>query len=138
MMGVRRALVVSFCTLLVGCYPPQPVAPVAVAPAPVVLPPAEKAAAAATVIQKTVHDEEVRVKIMALMVYNRLVQVVRQGKVSTQQYATAQKAWDDLQTQLHAASVLSPLGQKPAEDAMLSVAKSLAYFLDLARKAGAL
>ena len=121
------ALVVGFCTLLGGCYPQPTVAPIAVAPVP--LPPAEKSAAAATVIEKTTKDQELLAKQVAVGVYQKLVEATRQGKVNQASYTKAQKLYDAVINALHAYAVLSPLGEKHADDARVGVAKALADFL---------
>lgn len=121
------ALLVGVCTLLGACYPTPTVAPVAVATVP--LPPAEKSAAAATVIEKTAKEQELLAKHVAVGVYQKLVEVTRQGKVSQTQYAKIQKLYDAVVNALHAYAVLSPLGEKHADDARVGVAKALAEFL---------
>ena len=128
-MLVRMALLIGFCTLLGACYPSPPVAPVAVTPVPSVLPPAEKAAAAAVVIRETAKDQELLAKQVAVGVYTKLVESTRQGKVTQVQYAKAQKLYDAVVNALHAYAVLSPLGEKHADDARVGVAKALAEFL---------
>ena len=104
-------------------------APVAVAPTPVVLPPAEKSAAAAVNIEKTAKEQELLAKQVAVGVYTKLVEATRQGKVTQVQYAKAQKLYDAVINALHAYAVLSPLGEKHADDARVGVAKALAEFL---------
>ena len=143
MLLTRLALLGLTLVLPLGCFPayqpPQspPVAAVALPAVPVITPPAQSQQAAVA-IEKKVSDAEIRVKDLALQIYEKVVVTTRQGKVQTAQYTAMQKAYDDLQAQLHAASVLKPLGNKPAEDAQLSVAKAFMTFLNLAQKAGAL
>ena len=128
-MLARMALLIGFCTLLGACYPTPTMAPIAVAPATSVVPPAEKSAAAAVVIEKTGKDQELLAKQVAVGVYTKLVEATRQGKVSQVQYAKVQKLYDAVVNALHAYSVLSPLGEKHADDARVGVAKALAEFL---------
>ena len=93
------------------------------------LPPAEKSAAAAVTIEKTAKEQELLAKQLAVGVYQKLVDSTRQGKVSQVQYAKVQKLYDAVINALHAYSVLSPLGEKHADDARVGVAKALAEFL---------
>lgn len=138
-----RLTVILLPLLLGGCFPspysPPPVAPAAIAlPAvPVITPPAQSQQAAVA-IEKKATDAELKLQELALAIYEKVVTITRQGKIQTAQYTAIQRAYDDLQAQLHAASVLKPLGNKPAEDARLSVAKAFLTFLTLAQKAGAL
>ena len=122
-------VVVGFCTMLWSCYPTPTMAPVAVAPTPAVLPPAEKSAAAAVNIEKTAKEQELLAKQVAVGVYTKLVEATRQGKVTQVQYAKVQKLYDAVVNALHAYAVLSPLGEKHADDARAGVAKALADFL---------
>ena len=136
------SLTLVFPVLPIACYPPYapPVpAPVATAalPAVPVLTPPTQSTQAAVAIEKKATDAELKLQEIALQIYEKVVTTTRQGKVKTADYTAIQRAYDDLQAQLHAASVLKPLGNKPAEDARLSVAKALWTFLSLAQKAGA-
>ncbi len=124
---VKIAVLIGCCIFLGACSPTPTMAPVA--PAPVALPPAEKSAAAATVIEKTAKEQELLAKHVAVGVYQKLVEATRQGKVSQTQYTKAQKLYDAVVNALHAYSVLSPLGEKPADNARAGVAKALAEFL---------
>ena len=140
----RLALLSLFLVLSVlpiACYPPYqpplvPAAAVAVPSVPVITPPVQSTQAAVA-IEKKATDAELKLQEIALQIYEKVVTTTRQGKVKTADYTAIQRAYDDLQAQLHAASVLKPLGNKPAEDARLSVAKALWTFLSLAQKAGA-
>ena len=133
----------TLALLPIGCYPPpqpQPTAPVtAPSVAPVVLtPPAVKAQEAAQAIQAAGKDADIKAKEVALSAYERLVEATRQNKVTQANYSKAQKSYDSVVSALHAYSVLSPLGGRPAEDARIAVAKTLAEFLALIQQLKAL
>ncbi len=133
---MTRLLILSLGVLfgLSGCLPqvaqaPPQAAVVPIASQMVISPPSVKSQEAAQAIEKSAKDTELKAKEVALAAYERLVESTRQGKVSQANYSKAQKIYDGVVSALHAYSVLSPLGGRPADDARLAVAKALAEFL---------
>ena len=141
-MSPRLLSLILLPMLLSGCYlqPPQmapasvPAAVVPVASPVVIAPPAVKATEAAQAIQKEAKDTELRVKDITIGVYQKIVDATRQLKITQASFTKAQKLFDAVQSQMHAYTVLGPLGEKPGEDARIGVAKALEEFLAYAQQ----
>lgn len=135
-----RLVIVLFTVTLGGCFPspyasqpaPPPVAAVALPAVPVITPPGQSQQAAVA-IEKSTKDTELRAKDLATVIYEKVVELTRQGEVNEPAYRQFQGLYDTYISQLHAFSVLSPLDPKLKERAYLDVADALANLLLHAR-----